>query len=70
MAEFITELIAINNQEIEENMKWDIWLHRRHDLSWEEFDRLCRQPKKPDKPVDFEAAIKESRNILDGFKPE
>lgn len=69
--EFVDEFVKLHNQEQEEKTMWEIWLHRRHDLSWDEFVNLCKQPpQKPDKPVDFGTAIKESKNILDGFVPE
>ena len=70
MSEFIDEFVGIVNRETEEQTMWEVWLHRRHDLSWDEFVKLCKQPQIPDEPVDFETAINESKNILDGFVPE
>ena len=68
LAEFIDEFFDIVNQENEDQVMWDYYLHRVFDKSYEEFVNQCK--KEPEKPVDFKAAINNSISILEGFVPE
>lgn len=70
LTEFIEEFIEIVNQETEEQMMWEFFLHKVYDKSFVDFVKDCKQSKQPEKPVDFKAAINNSRSILEGFVPE
>lgn len=54
-----------------ENELWEIWLHKVYDKSFEDFKEdaihKIESPKVAKRQV--EATVKESLNILDGFKP-
>ncbi|MGD6877831.1 hypothetical protein [Bacillus infantis] len=70
MNEFVDEFIGIVNQETEDEVLWQFFLHKVYDKSYQEFIDECKVAKKPEKPVDFETAARDSINILDGFVPE
>ncbi len=69
LAEFIIELVGMVNSEKEENSLWEFFLHRVYDKSYYEFvDEVKRGADQ--EPVDFQAAVRESYEILSGFVPE
>lgn len=69
-SEFVYALVGIVNDENEEKSMWEFFLHKVFDKSYYEFVEETKQTGKQQEPVDFEAAIKESYEILRDFVPE
>lgn len=67
---FVSDFVEILNEENEDKVLWEFYLHRVFEKSYSEFISMIKTKKQPEKPVDFEAAINESVNILNGFVPE
>ena len=67
---FVSEFVGILNEENEDKALWEFYLHRVFEKSYSDFISTIKTKKQPEKPVDFEAAINESVNILNGFVPE
>lgn len=67
---FVSDFVGILNEENEDKVLWEFYLHRVFEKSYSEFLATIKTKKQPEKPVDFEAAINESVNILNGFVPE
>lgn len=62
--EFIDEFIKEEN----ETRKYDYWLHKVWDKSYDEFSRSL-EPKPEVKKEDLETTISNSRNMMMNFKP-
>ena len=58
------------NEENEDKTLWEFYLHRVFEKSYTEFISSLNKTKESANPVDFETAITESFEILNGFKPE
>ena len=70
LTEFIHEFLHIKNEEMEENTMWELWLHRVHDMSFDEFVRKAKTAAAEPETLEnetIESIIADSRNILDGF---
>ena len=67
---FVSDFVEILNEENEDKVLWEFYLHRVFEKSYSEFISMIKTKKQPEKTVDFEAAINESVNILNGFVPE
>lgn len=67
LQEFITHLLS----EEQEELRWEYWLHKVHDLSYDEYKAKCKEINKSytmtTKQVD--ATIDKSKNILKNFQP-
>lgn len=37
LCEFMTEMLHIRNEEMEEKTLWEVWLHKVYDMNWNEF---------------------------------
>ena len=71
MLEFVEKVLKIRNDENESDTLWDYFLHKVFDKSYAEFLRENRTPQAHQEvSMDFEATIKKSANMLDGFIPE
>lgn len=70
-SEFIDELLTIYNDELNEKLDWEYYLHRVFDCSFEEF--VDSQNKNDSagntEPTDgnIETTVKESKQLLEGF---
>lgn len=69
-SEFVYELVGLVNEETEEKIRWEFFLHKVFDKSYYEFVEDIKQSAQRQEPVDFETAIKESYDILNNFVPE
>ena len=70
LSEFVDEFLDMANKEKEDEVMWEFYLHKVFDESFSDFLNKVNNNKKADESVDFEAALNESINILDGFVPE
>lgn len=64
-AEFIDELFKIRNEELEEKTKWEYYLHRVYDKSFDEFMKQT-EPKKSETigKEEMTAIVRNSLDIL------
>ena len=68
---FIDDLIDFINEEKEEQVQWEFFLHKVFDKSWKEFcDELIAQESINDEKIDLGATVKKSKNMLNNFTPE
>lgn len=66
LCEFIDELGQIRNEELQEKTKWEYYLHKVYDKSFEEFMKQIEEPTAPeamgkDRMVEI---VKDSLDIL------
>ena len=67
---FVNEFIKIRNEEMEDQTKWEYWLHKVFDISFADF--LEKTKEKAAEVMTNEEAkktVKESWGILQGFDP-
>lgn len=71
-SEFVSEFIDTVNTETEENAKWDIFLHKVWDKSYNEFNEAIKveQDNKNMSASEIETTIQMSEDILANFNPE
>ena len=73
LAEFIDEIGQIMWQEKADKQRWDFWLHRVFDMTFDEYVQLCedsmRQNESSEKN-DIEATVKHSYEMIENFHPE
>lgn len=71
-AEFVSEFINTINAETEETAKWDIFLHKVWDKTYNEFDNAIKveQDNKNMSASEIETTIQMSNDILANFNPE
>ena len=70
--EFIREFVKIKNQELEDQTRWEFWLHRVFDMTFKEFLSKTEQATETDEVLPDEilqATVLESMGIIDGFCP-
>ena len=68
---FINDLLKFINEEKEEQIRWEFFLHKVFDKSWKEFcDELIAQESINDEKIDLGATVKKSKNMLNNFTPE
>jgi ribosome maturation protein Sdo1 len=46
--DFIEELVQIRNEEMQEKSAWEFYLHKIHDMTFEEFMKKAAQPAEPE----------------------
>jgi len=71
--EFIVETLTRIADEKVHNARWDFWLHRVFDRSFEDYVCLCEEPEAKDKELDCAKIgniINDSKTLLNGFVPE
>ena len=67
--EFVLEFINIRNEETREKVQWDFFLHKVHDMSWEEYANATETPEEQEADMNkVEAQVKESLDILQNFR--
>lgn len=69
--EFICEVVAIKNEETEEQALWELWLHKDFEQSYAEF----RESLEPDSAAetcgeDLAAILRQSQEILSRCVPD
>ena len=70
--EFIREFVKIKNQELEDQTRWEFWLHRVFDMTFKEFLSKTEQAAETDEVLPDEvlqATVLESMGIINGFCP-
>lgn len=70
--EFIREFVKIRNQELEDQTRWEFWLHRVFDMTFKEFLSKTEQAEETEEVLPDEvlqATVLESMGIINGFCP-
>lgn len=73
LAEFIDELGQIMWQEKANEQRWDFWLHRVYDRSFEDYVNECEaamQQAEASENVNIETTVKNSFEMMENFHPE
>lgn len=73
LAEFIDELGQLMWQEKADKQRWDFWLHRVFDMTFDEYVQLCEdsmQQNESSEKNDIEATVKHSYEMMENFHPE
>ena len=73
LAEFIDELGQLMWQEKADKQRWDFWLHRVDNMSFEEYVQMCEESlkqKESSEKNDIEATVKHSYEMIENFHPE
>jgi len=70
--EFIDELVQMQNDDVENETLWELYLHHKFiDKSFNDFkNQLEYDEPEPARPVNLEATVSKSADILNGFVPE
>lgn len=73
---FVEELGKIILQEKIDKRRWEFWLHRVHNMDFDEYVNACEQQSTTDKKPEtideneIETIVKRSNAILERFKPK
>lgn len=71
--EFIVEtLTRIADEKVHEK-RWEFWLHRVIDMTFEDYVRLCEQPPEVEQQMNYAkigSIINDSKTLLNGFVPD
>ena len=69
--EFVREFVLIKNEELEDQTRWEYWLHRVPDLSFSDFLERANGNKTESGMSNEKAAetVMESWGIIQGFDP-
>lgn len=68
--EFVQEVMRIRNKEMLDKARWEFWLHRVFDLSFDEYLAKVEGTSEEVLPEEvMEATVKESMGIINGFCP-
>lgn len=71
LAEFIDELGQIMWQEKVSEMRWDYWVHRVLDMTFDEYVQSCEDSmQQPEGSGNLEATVKHSYEMMENFHPE
>ena len=73
LTEFVHEILKIRNEELIDQARWDVWLHKIFDMEFGEYlaklnNDAPTEEEIPDDSV-LEATVKESWGIINGFCP-
>lgn len=71
-AEFVRETMKIRNDELIDNARWEFWLHKVFDISFEEY--LAKVDSKPETmeqlpDAALEATVRDSMEMINSFCP-
>lgn len=72
-SKFIDELGQIMWQEKANEQRWDFWLHRVYDRSFEDYVNDCEaamQQAEASENVNIETTVKNSFEMMENFHPE
>ena len=67
--EFVQEVTRIRNKEMMEQARWEFWLHKVIDLSFDEYIAKLDGTEEVLSDDVMEATVKESMGIINGFCP-
>lgn len=70
---FVIELVKTISEEKIHNARWEYYLHKVYDMTFDEYVAYCEQSMKQDQEMSYEDignVINESKNMLEGFVPE
>lgn len=69
--EFISELVNIRNEELDDKTMWEFWLHKDFERSYNECrEAMNRQPPKPASKEELTEIVKQSMNIASFVPPD
>ena len=71
--DFVAEILKTIANEKVHDIRWQFYLHKVFDISFEEYVRRCEQPQHEGKEMSHEEIgniINDSRKMLEGFMPE
>lgn len=70
LSRFVSEIIKTNNEELEEKMLWEYWLHKEWERSWSEFRKsLNDKPHAAPTRQETLDIVKESMSLMISFCP-
>lgn len=73
LTEFVQEVLKIRNEELIDQARWDVWLHKIFDMEFGEYLKKLNNeaPTEEEIPDDsvLEATVKESWGIINDFCP-
>lgn len=70
--EFVCELLKIRNEEMIDQARWEVWLHKVFDMEFSEYlSRLNDGASQEEIPSDdvLENTVRDSMGIINGFCP-
>ena len=68
--DFVTEVIKTIAEEKVHDTRWQFYLHKIYNMTWEEFVKTCEEPQETTMTHEQIAdTISESKNLLEGFNP-
>ena len=69
-AEYIREILQMYNEEQEDKTLWELWLHKVHDKSYNDFKASIGMITKNAAPTNKETAevVQQSKQMLAGFR--
>lgn len=71
--DFVAELLKTLVDEKIHDARWQFYLHKVFDISFEEYVRRCEEPQHEDQEMSHEEignVINDSKLMLEGFMPE
>ena len=71
--EFIVDTLTRIADEKVHNIRWEFWLHKVFDRTFEDFVRQCEEPEAKDQELDcakIGSIISDSKAMLNGFVPD
>lgn len=70
-SEFMSEIIRIRNDELNEKSAWEFYIHRVFDKSFKEFmDEIKTAPDPEASKGELETTIKDNFEMMENFHPE
>lgn len=67
--EFVQEVLRIRNKEMVEQARWEFWLHKVFEMSYEDYLAKIDGTEEVLSEDVMEATVKESMGIINGFCP-
>ena len=68
--EFTVEILKTIADEKVQEVRWQFYLHKVYNKSWEDFLKSCEQPQEVEVSQEqIKTTVDDSRNILEGFIP-
>ena len=71
--DFVTEILKTIADEKIHDIRWQFYLHKVFDMTFEEYLRRCEQPQQKGQEMSHEDIgniINDSKKMLEGFMPE
>lgn len=67
--EFVREIMRMRNKEMLEQARWEFWLHKVFDLSFDEYLARVEGTEEVLSEEVMEATVRDSMGIINGFCP-